>query len=393
MKKIINDKTLAIDERVVEIINKLHLQQYEVFIVGGFIRDALLNIVSDDYDLCTNASLESLKALFLDSEYIYHRSLKTTLKVNYKGISVEISSYRKELYSNNYQKLEYVETHDFCTDSLRRDFTLNALGYDGFGKIYDCVGGLADLNKRIIRTIGNPNIRFLEDPRRIWRALRLSSQRNFTIDDNTLAAIKAHYLKALTININQELRLIISGANFDYVYHQFKEIFLVLSNNKFKNVVLFDRAVLNIEINLLIYLYFILNLDFDNDIYLYLNFRQRNLDFIKTNENLINKLSKKLSDNALRSLYIKNKNQLNQILTIFKNFTYLNPDNLKRITNYKTSLLKLNELEISKVDFKLDIPEELVYKHLEKILVMVVNGEIANNREELLTYLNQKALR
>lgn len=392
MKKITIAKTLDIDKRVVEIIEKIKASPAEVLITGGFVRDALLNIESHDYDLCTSASLETLKALFLDSEYIYHKGLKTTLKVHYKGISVEISSYRKEVYSNNFQTLKYILALEYCEDSLRRDFTINAIGYDIVGKLYDCVNGIADLKKGVIRTIGNPEIRFLEDPTRIWRALRLSSQKNLTIEKATLEAIKKHYLKAMTFSNSQQLKAILSGNNFDYVYNNVAAIFQAISNDKFQNIKIRDRNVLNNELNLLVYLYFVLKLDFNNDIFSYLNFKVKQLDFIIDNKALILKLSKPINVSELKSMYVKSKNLINQIVEIFENFDYLNPNNLKQLALFKQNLLKLSDLKINENDFSQTISKKIIYEHLKAILIKVINEEIANNRQELLAYLAKKGL-
>lgn len=389
MKKTTNVKIADINENVLEIIDIIKGSNYEVLIVGGFIRDYLLNIKSNDYDLVVSAPLECIEALFFDVEYIYYRGLKTTLKVNYKGVSVEVSSYRKEIYGNDFSSLKYIKANTFKEDTQRRDFSINALAYDVYtNQLYDYCNGLKDINDKIIRSINDPNIRFKEDHSRILRALRLSSTKNLVIEDKTKTAILNNYKKTLNLKtFNKEIKLIMSGSNFNYVYDNFKEIFAYISNNKFTNTNIEDRTILKNDLNLINYLYFVLDLKFDNNIYKCLKFSKKHKDFILNNENIINKLKEKLDNKQLNIIYINHHNEINQILKIFNKFNYLNKDNIKELSN-QSNFINLSDLKINENDINLALKND-IYLKLNEILIKVINNELKNDRKTLLKYINK----
>ena len=176
-------------KQALPILKQIESHGYEAYFVGGSVRDYLLELEIHDIDIATSATPEEVKEIFpvtIDVG-IEHG----TVIVRYKGESYEITTFRVE---GKYSDFRRPDTVDFVRnleeDTLRRDFTINALAIDKEGQVYDYHGGIADLNKALIRAVGNPKERFNEDALRMLRAIRFASQLGFEIDSKTMDAIK-----------------------------------------------------------------------------------------------------------------------------------------------------------------------------------------------------------
>ena len=167
------------------IFNKLLSNGYEVYYIGGYVRDLLLNKKSKDRDIVTNATPEQIKKIFPEANLV-GKSFGVTLIDN-----IEVATYRKDRYfglNDKDVKITYAET--LKEDVDRRDLTINALAMDINGVILDYHNGLDDLKNKTIRFIGNPIERIIEDPNRIIRAIRFFTVLNdFSISSNTLTAL------------------------------------------------------------------------------------------------------------------------------------------------------------------------------------------------------------
>lgn len=178
-----------------KVLYRLKQAGYIAYLVGGGVRDMLMDRDPKDYDISTSAHPEEIKALFKNCWLIGRRFRLAHIK--YGNSTIETSTFRKTPENNNEdEKLLVKDDNTFGTpeqDAMRRDFTINGLFYniEDFS-IIDYVGGIDDLQKKLIRSIGDPNIRFQEDPVRMLRAIRFASRLNFHIEDNTFKAIIKH---------------------------------------------------------------------------------------------------------------------------------------------------------------------------------------------------------
>jgi tRNA nucleotidyltransferase (CCA-adding enzyme) len=191
MKKI---NISSLPSEVIEVWKKLIDKGYSAYLVGGCVRDLLLKRKPKDWDITTNAKPEEILEIFGDSAFYENRfgtvGVKTksedeTLKV------IEVTTFRQERkYFDFRRPSEVIFTQSLETDLHRRDFTINALALSFDGKIIDLFNGLLDLEKKVIRAIGNPEERFREDALRMMRAIRLACELNFTIEEKTFKAIQ-----------------------------------------------------------------------------------------------------------------------------------------------------------------------------------------------------------
>ncbi len=190
-------------EQIVPILKTINNAGYVAYLTGGSVRDYLLYHNFGDIDIASDATPAELSTIFNITRYDKFAAKFGTFKAIIEGKSVEITTFRVE---GNYEKYRHPGQITFVSDSkldsYRRDFTINALYMDQFGKILDYHNGLQDINAKIIRAIGDPYARLQEDPVRILRALRFMLVLNFELDPNLEKSI--HELADLVDNISLE---------------------------------------------------------------------------------------------------------------------------------------------------------------------------------------------
>lgn len=209
------------------IINELKSHGYKAYAVGGFVRNFLLNIPVLDVDVTTSATPEQIIEVFKDYK-VYLTGIKHgTVTVNAGGENIEVTTFRVD---GEYSDSRHPDSVEFVTDIkgdlLRRDFTVNAMAYDG-ETLIDLYGGRKDLENKIIRAVGDPTKRFQEDALRILRALRFSSVLDFEIEKDTAKAMleNKHLLKSVSIErVFSELNKILLGRGVERVLTLYKEI-------------------------------------------------------------------------------------------------------------------------------------------------------------------------
>jgi poly(A) polymerase len=186
-----------IDEDALKVLYRLHRHGFLAYLVGGSVRDLILGKTPKDFDVATNAHPHEICLLFKNSRIIGRRF--RLVQVFFKGRKViEVSTFRShsEFEETMTEDGKIVRTDSFGTpeeDALRRDITINGLFYNiADFSIIDYVGGMADLHRKVIRTIGDPDESFEQDPVRMIRAIRHAARTGFSIEDNTYEAILRH---------------------------------------------------------------------------------------------------------------------------------------------------------------------------------------------------------
>lgn len=183
----------------------LHAAGLEAYVVGGSVRDAVMGLVPHDFDVTTGALPEQTKQLFLaKGRKVIETGMKHgTLTVLYGTDPIEITTFRIDGTYADARHPEHVSfTKNLSEDLRRRDFTVNALAYAPETGLIDVFDGLADIERKILRCIGNPRERFSEDALRILRALRFSAKLDFSIEPETARA--AIELRGLLERISAE---------------------------------------------------------------------------------------------------------------------------------------------------------------------------------------------
>ncbi|NLM43908.1 MAG: HD domain-containing protein [Clostridiales bacterium] len=211
---------LNIPHFVMSILNRLTDNGHEAYIVGGCIRDILLDKEPEDWDVATSALPHNVMEIFRDKKVISTGEKYGTVTVVEHDDKVEVTTFRSEGGYSDSRHPDWVSFGDNVVDDLsRRDFTINSIAWNHIKGIIDPFGGMEDLNKGIIRAVGNPPDRFSEDALRMIRAVRFASNLNFVIEDETLKAIKnlASTIKNISIErIREELFKILAGPSPSY---------------------------------------------------------------------------------------------------------------------------------------------------------------------------------
>ena len=213
-------------------LNALRRAGYQAYCVGGCVRDSLLGVEPNDFDLTTSALPEETLALFKREHTLTVGLKHGTITLIKHGMPIEITTFRIDgEYEDNRRPEEVTFTSHLEEDVLRRDFTVNALCWNEQEDVVDYVGGVDDLNARIIRCVGDPDTRFQEDALRILRALRFSSKLDFDIDEATAQAVlrSRELLNNIAVErIAAELCKLLAGKRAEQVLLQFRPVMEVI---------------------------------------------------------------------------------------------------------------------------------------------------------------------
>lgn len=204
----------------VKVVRVLREAGYEAFIVGGAVRDLVLCKTPWEYDITTSARPSEVMTLF-------HRTIPVGMKfgvviVRMSGEEYEVATYREDLGYSDGRHPDGVRFTDLRSDVMRRDFTMNGMAVDPeTGEIIDYVDGIKDIERGLIRAIGDPSDRFTEDHLRPLRAIRFSARTGFSIDDGTMEALVRHAPNVATVSrerIADEMRKMLLAERPDTGY-------------------------------------------------------------------------------------------------------------------------------------------------------------------------------
>lgn len=209
---------IYLDDGARFILQTLHNAGESGYLVGGAVRDLLRGVPAGDFDMACSASTETLLALFPGAKCI--GGVCGTVSVPVAGRSYEVTPYRKDGAYIDHRHPEQVERAQTIEEDLaRRDFTVNAIAYDG-EQLVDPFGGAADIEAGLLRCVGDPVQRFAEDALRILRLYRFASVLGFEIEESTAAAAQLH-AQALAMlpmeRVREELQKLMLGSHPDAV--------------------------------------------------------------------------------------------------------------------------------------------------------------------------------
>ncbi|HYC06533.1 MAG TPA: HD domain-containing protein, partial [Candidatus Binatia bacterium] len=190
------DIAAAIPRQVLAILDQLREAGHAAYVVGGSLRDVILDRPAVDWDLATDARPDRIQALFPGA--LYENAFGTVTVRAGDGSNVQVTTFRSDIAYNDFRRPERVEFGTSVEEDLaRRDFTCNAIawgwpvgGADGEPTLIDPFGGRLDVSRRILRAVGDPTARFAEDALRMLRAVRFAAVLGFTIEPATVDAIR-----------------------------------------------------------------------------------------------------------------------------------------------------------------------------------------------------------
>jgi poly(A) polymerase len=229
----------AVEKNALLIIKRLREAGFKAYFAGGAVRDMIMGIKPEDYDIATDASPTNVELLF-ERVVPVGKQFGVSLVI-LDGKSFEVARFRMDGMYEDGRRPSWVEPSTMIEDVKRRDFTINALMYDPVdGCVIDYAGGKEDIRDRIIRTVGDSDKRFSEDRLRMLRAVRFAAQFNFTIEKKTLEALRRHATKTLSVSserIGEELKKMFTCDNPD-------RALVLLSETGLLDVVLPDIAAM-----------------------------------------------------------------------------------------------------------------------------------------------------
>jgi len=255
-------KKFKLPENVIYILKTLEDNGFEGYIVGGCVRDLLLDKNPNDWDITTNALPVQLFEIFPKSVDIGANHGTVGVIFGSNDI-VEVTTYRIDGdYTDNRRPDSVIFTPNLSADLARRDFTINAMAYNENGGLVDLYDGIDDLRRGIIRCVGDANLRFREDALRMLRAVRFAAQLGFEIEPKTYDAICvnaqliknisaericAELDKILLSDNPQHLKTIVNTGLGEFVFPEFSTCFATPQNTKYHIYNVGEHTLLAVE--------------------------------------------------------------------------------------------------------------------------------------------------
>ncbi len=406
------NRTMPLPSSVEYVLSRLKENGYQAYVVGGAVRDFLMENTPHDYDLTSDALPSQISDVFKDFYQEHSGEKHGTIRVIVDHKPIEITTFRCDEGYTDYRRPDNVEfVKDVYIDSKRRDFSINAFYYSE-GHIYDFHEGLEDLNNKVIKTIGNPSTRFHEDALRILRAIRFSAKLGYEIESKTKTALldcKEELNLIAKERILTELKEISSTSNF---FRNIKEYFPIFKliipcldkiGNSIDDIYNFDTKSYGDYIASLSALFSLREIN--NDFVpwrLFIKMDNESINAIKT----LIKLKDINFNNSFDDDYINGLIFLSKPvdINVFKNYL-INLYNLKRFKNDDIDSIlnrmdilsegntpySLKDLEIDGNDLlKLGIEKNQYFKEiLNEVLLRCNQGDLNNNRNEEIEFVKK----
>lgn len=219
---------MTMPQAVRDLIRRLEGAGFEAYAVGGCVRDSLLGLTPHDWDVCSSASPDQMKACFAGLRTIDTGIKHGTLTVLIDGVPYELTSFRADGAYTDHRRPDHVQfVSSLEQDLARRDFTINAMALSGGGELIDPFGGRQDLANGLMRCVGQASDRFEEDALRILRALRFASCYDFRIERESERAMrdKSALLRYVSAErVWAELRRILCGSGVGHVLLEYPQV-------------------------------------------------------------------------------------------------------------------------------------------------------------------------
>lgn len=214
------------------VIKRLENAGFSAFLVGGSVRDFLMGKEPHDFDVTTSATPDEMLEIFSDTTTFKSGISHGTVGVHKNGENIEVTTFRADGEYHDHRHPDNVSFSRSLADDLsRRDFTVNAMAYSEREGVIDLFGGRGDIEKRVIRCVGDPEKRFEEDALRILRALRFSATLDFSIEKATAQAVieKKNLLTFVSRErIAEEILKLLSGIGAPRILKDYHEVFEVI---------------------------------------------------------------------------------------------------------------------------------------------------------------------
>ena len=367
-------------ETAIKVLKKIESFGFKAYIIGGFVRDYLLKIESNDIDITTSASIADLKSIF--GTIILKGEKYDGVIVDLDGYSFEITRFRKDISYNDHRHPQIISAKTLEEDLIRRDFTINAMCFDSNMNLIDLYNGSLDLKNKIIRTIGNACTRFNEDVLRILRAFYFSAKLNFDISEDTLCGINqnAKYLEYLSSErIKEELTKLLNQKYFlkglsyflntkaiEYIPELKDSLCLIYKSNTFFS---FNEVL-------------ILSKYLGNDISKY-NLKKEEKKYI---ENTL-----KLIDTKIDNFVLFNSS-IEELITSNKIKKILNKDYVNDIELSKNNLIihNIKELNINASDIIEYVEKNKITETLNFLTKLVLDKKVENKKEVLIEEVKRR---
>ena len=395
-----NTKEMAmISEKVKRVISLLNDANYEAFVVGGSVRDALIGKAISDWDITTNATPEEVKAVFKDFKVIDTGIQHGTVTLRFEKESFEITTYRvdSEYLDHRHPKVEF--TRSLEEDLKRRDFTMNALAFHPDKGIIDLFEGKEDINRGIVRSVGDGNQRFEEDALRILRGLRFGAKLGFKIEKNTSVAmfnkkeLLAHISKE---RVTVELLQLLKGIDAEKYLFEYKDLWEVAICGIGKAIDMNDYRVFDglKDDAVLRLVKLLLPLDISE------------VNVILSTLKLTNKENKRIADIHVNqhTIFELDEVHIKKLLSLlgvelFEDLIEICADNKREILEIKSNILnngycyKLSMLKITGNELlELNVLPMNIGKLLSEILVLVIENKVSNDKETIIKYITKNGL-
>ena len=355
-------------ENAIEVLKILEKNNYQAYIVGGFPRDLYLKRKSSDVDICTNARPKDLTNIFDDTK-ITNIEYGCVI-VKHKGTLFALTTFRSDNDYKDFRKPESINyVDDLLEDLNRRDFIINTMCIDINGNLIDMLDAKKDLDKKIIRTVGDSDKKIEEDALRILRAVRFATTLNFKLDENLKSSIikyKDNLKKLSYTRKKEELEKIFSSPNNNYGINLLKELKL--------------EDPLDINLNIIVT---------QSSLGIWAQINNDKYPFTKQEKETIKKVNESLNENILEPN------------TLYKKGLYVSSlvGEIKQIP--KKEILKIyNELPIhDKMEINIEPLEICEYLNIEPSYVLhhilddienqIINKKFKNEKEIIKKYLNK----